>query len=241
VRRYYPDGRWQGQHVLLNDDAARDDLNLEIVGVVKDTKYVDPREASKELVYFALNQSRGSVSGGSYVVRLSADADPATAFRRIRGAIEGLAPGIGVGIRPYGELFDNAIRRDRMIGILSGAFGALGVLLACVGLYGIMTQAVRTRTAEIGVRTALGARSWQVQWLVLREALVLVAAGIAAGVPTALLSSRLVGSLLYGLTPADPAVSMAAVLLMLLVTLAAAWIPARRAARVDPLTALRQE
>jgi ABC-type antimicrobial peptide transport system permease subunit len=130
---------------------------------------------------------------------------------------------------------------ERMFATLVGSFGAIAALLAAIGLYGLMAYTVARRTSEIGIRLALGAGRSNVRWMMLRESLLLVAAGMALGIPVALAATRLIAVALYGIRPADPASFVAAGVLMLLVSGAAAWIPAQRASRVDPMTALRCE
>jgi ABC-type antimicrobial peptide transport system permease subunit len=125
--------------------------------------------------------------------------------------------------------------------VLSAAFAALGLLLAGVGLYGVMAYMVSSRTSEIGIRMALGARPSRISGMVVREALMLTAGGAVAGIAGALLLSRTLASLLFGLTPHDPLTLWSAVLVMLLTGLAAAYLPSRRAARLDPTVALRHE
>jgi ABC-type antimicrobial peptide transport system permease subunit len=136
---------------------------------------------------------------------------------------------------------DASIVRERMLGVLSAGFAALGLLLAAVGLYGVMSYTVASRTSEIGIRMALGAKPSGISRMVVGEALVLTAAGVVAGIAGALLLSRGLASLLYGLTPADPVTLWSVVLVMLLTGLAAAYFPGRRAGRLDPTVALRHE
>jgi ABC-type antimicrobial peptide transport system permease subunit len=124
---------------------------------------------------------------------------------------------------------------------LAGGFGVLGLLLACVGLFGLLAYSVARRTREIGVRMALGARHGAVSWMVVKGALRLVALGIALGLPAAWIASRWVESILFGLKANDPGIMAAAVMLLGAAALVAAYFPARRAARVDPTTALRHE
>jgi len=124
---------------------------------------------------------------------------------------------------------------------LSNFFGLLALLLACIGLYGILSYGVASRTNEIGIRMALGAQRRDVFWLVLREALLLVGAGVVLGLPVIVGVTRLAASLLFGLTPTDPISLIFAVLLMLAVAMLAGYLPSRRATRVDPLVALRYE
>ena len=139
------------------------------------------------------------------------------------------------------DQFDNNIAQERMLTTLCGFFGGLAVLLAGIGLYGVMAFSVTRRTAEIGIRMALGARRGDVQWLVLRQSLVLAALGILVGIPAALALTNLIKKLLYGVKPNDPASLAAAVIVMIAVAAVAAWIPARRASRVDPIAALKYE
>ena len=124
---------------------------------------------------------------------------------------------------------------------LSGFFGLLALLLASIGLYGVMSYGVASRTNEIGIRMALGAQPKNVRWLVMREALLLVIAGIAVGLPIIFAVTRLASTLLYGLTPTDPISLVSAAMLMLSVSMLAGYLPARRATLVDPMVALRCE
>jgi ABC-type antimicrobial peptide transport system permease subunit len=130
---------------------------------------------------------------------------------------------------------------ETLIARLSTFFGLLAVFLACIGIYGLMSYGVARRTSEIGVRMALGAGRADVLWMVIREGLVLVWIGIAMGLPAALTANRLVSALLFGLSPADPLSMTAAAILLLALALTACYVPARRAAKVDPMVALRYE
>jgi ABC-type antimicrobial peptide transport system permease subunit len=136
---------------------------------------------------------------------------------------------------------EQTLLEERLMAKLAGGFGALGLLLACVGLYGLLAYSVVRRTKEIGVRMALGAQRGAVLWMVARRALGLVAAGIVIGVPVSWALSRKVQSMLFGLTATDPGIIATAAVLLSMAGLVAAYFPARRAARVDPMTALRHE
>jgi ABC-type antimicrobial peptide transport system permease subunit len=136
---------------------------------------------------------------------------------------------------------DRTLTTERMVAQGSAAFGLLALLVACVGLYGVLAYAVARRTREIGVRMALGASRAGVQWMVLRESLLLLVFGFAIGVPAALTVTRYTSSMLFGLTAADPLTISCVLAILLLAALAAASVPARRAASVDPLIALRYE
>ena len=130
---------------------------------------------------------------------------------------------------------------ERLIAELTGLFGVLALLLACIGIYGVISYAVARRTAEMGIRMALGARRGSVVWLVLREALILVLIGLAVGIALVSLAARLVTSLLFGVSASDPATLATTAVLMLSIAVVAAYLPARRASRVDPMAALRYE
>ena len=136
---------------------------------------------------------------------------------------------------------EQSLLKERLLAMLSSFFGALALVLTCLGLYGLMAYAVARRTGEIGIRMALGARRDHIMWLVLRETLWLTLTGIAAGVPLALWAARYVKSLLFGIGVVDPLTIAATISLLLVIAAIAGYIPARRALRVDPMAALRYE
>ena len=224
--------------------------DLEIVGVAANTKYTEPREAQKDLVYLDSEQSGGiGVAGtpdgrggrlGNVEIRVAAGVTAARAESEVRQILDRFARGLDVQFRPFNAVFDRSIDRDRLVAALSGLFGVLGLILASVGLYGIMAQSVAARAAEIGIRMALGAPAGQVQSLVLREALTLVAAGVSIGLPLSIAFAQFMGDLLYGIRPWDPGSLLSAAALMAIVAAAAAWLPARRASKIDPMAVLRQ-
>jgi ABC-type antimicrobial peptide transport system permease subunit len=146
-----------------------------------------------------------------------------------------------IAIETQTEVIDRMLVLERTLATLSGFFGLLALALACVGLYGTMAYAVARRTREIGVRIALGARSLVIQQMILRETAVMVLVGLAAGIPLALAAGRLLRAQLFDLSPFDPATTIAATLAVLVVTILAGYVPARRASRVDAMVALRCE
>ena len=150
-------------------------------------------------------------------------------------------PAITVSFQGFKPMIEATILRERLMATLSVFFGLLALLLACIGLYGILAYGVASRTNEIGIRMALGAARRNVFWLILREALLLVIAGVAVGLPMIFAVTRLAATLLFGLTPTDPISLLFAALLMLVVAMVAGYLPSRRATRVDPLVALRYE
>ncbi len=215
--------------------------DLQIVGVVADTKYSDPHEEQKDLMYIASYQAGLFDITGALEVRTAPGVSADALAKQVRAMVNRLGSGLTADVRPYNSVFERSLQRDQMLALLSGLFGILGAALACIGLYGIMAQSVASRTGEIGIRMTLGAKSWQVEWLVLREALVLVGIGVAIGVPLALASTQFARGLLYNLQPSDPAALLMGGLFLLVVGAGAAWFPARRASRIDPIGAIRYE
>jgi ABC-type antimicrobial peptide transport system permease subunit len=180
-------------------------------------------------------------SGAAILVRTPGN--PALFASAIRTAVKQAAPGLPTvaTIETMDQRISDSLVTDRMIADLSAAFGILAVVLVCIGLYGVMAYATSRRTNEIGIRIALGAQRSGILWLILRESLLLVVIGAAIGVPLVFAAGRWISSLLFGLQPADPLALLFAMALMFAVAVAASYIPARRATRVDPMVALRQE
>jgi ABC-type antimicrobial peptide transport system permease subunit len=159
--------------------------------------------------------------------------------RQVIGEVDPKLPVFDVGTLT--DQMKDKLLQDRLVTQLVSFFGVLALLLACVGLYGVMAHAVSRRTNEIGIRMALGARGKNIIWMVLREVLTLVGAGLLLGIPVALVAARFVSSQLFGLKPGDPTTLIAAAVTLTVVALIAGFVPARRAARVNPLVALRYE
>jgi ABC-type antimicrobial peptide transport system permease subunit len=139
------------------------------------------------------------------------------------------------------QQIDQSLLQDRLVSTLSSFFGFLALLIAAIGLYGVMSYSVVQRTREIGIRMAFGARSATMIWMVLRETFTMIGLGIGLGTPAALLLGRTVGSLIYGLKPSDPATIFGSALVLGAVAILAGYLPARRASKVDPMVALRYE
>ncbi len=211
----------------------------EIVGVVKSTKYSSVRDDPQPIAYFALSQA--ARFGQFDQILISSDAPLAQLTDGVRRAVAELSPQSTIQFRVLREQILSSLLRDRLMATLSGFFGLLALVLACVGLYGVMSYRVSARTNEIGIRLALGARPRDVLLMVLRESALLGAVGVGVGLPAALTAPRLASAFLYGLTPSDPFSISAAAITLLAVALAAGYIPARRATRVDPMIALRAE
>ena len=211
---------------------------FEIVGVVKDSKYETLRERVPRTAYLDCFQ----VMPGSMTFAVRTSVKPTAVISQIRHEIRAIDSSIRFGgFRTLEEHVDESLGHERLMATLSGFFAGLAVLLACVGLYGVMAYAVTRRTNEIGIRMALGADRGQVLRMILRESALLVAAGVAVGLPVALAAARLISGQLYGLKPADPSTIAGAIFLIAAVGALAGYIPARRATKVDPMVALRYE
>jgi ABC-type antimicrobial peptide transport system permease subunit len=212
--------------------------DLEIIGVVANTKYADPREPVRELVYVSAFQSDPFVPTIEIRANSPDNANAIAESARLTIANVFKAP---VEVLPYSTLFARAIQQDRLVAVLSGLFGALGIGLASMGLFGVMAFAVRSRTREIGIRIVMGAAPADLVFLIVSEAIRLAAIGLVIGIPLALLAKQSIASLLYGLGAINYAALAAAVMVLVLTVLFAAAVPAGRAAAVDPALLFRAE
>jgi len=211
--------------------------DIEIVGVVADFSYRDLREDSEQ-AYFPIFE--GERSGGTFYVKVRGT--PESAFQSIRTIVHNADPALPITyFRTLEEQVNRSLNTERMLAALSGSFATLALLLSLVGLYGVMSFVVTQRTREIGIRQALGATRSATGWLVLRDALVMIAAGIAIALPCVWALGRLVESQLYDVEPTDRAVIATATLILCSAALGAALIPAYRASAVNPTEALRFE
>ncbi len=226
-----------GRRVSSQD--AQDWQNMEIVGVVKNTTSYDLREPPPASVYVPYFQIGKDVRDATFEVR--AEGSLARVADAIRREIQNRLPDTALTIVPFTKQVQDALVQERLVATLASFFGLLALGLAAVGLYGLMAYTVARRTSEIGVRMALGATRHNVLSLILRGAFGLVAAGIVVGLPLALASSIFVSKMLFGVRPADPVTAGFAAVLLFFVASMAAYLPARRASKVDPLTALRYE
>ena len=212
--------------------------NIEVVGVAKDAKYMALDEKPRPAAFYPHAQHVGYI--GTFVARYTGD--PRVASRAIAKSIHAIDPNIPLDdFRTLTQIVDDSVLNHRLVAQLCTFFGLLAVLLACIGLYGLMSYGVTRRTNEFGVRLALGANRGRVIWLVLRETLTLVVAGLAIGLAVVPAVSRFVVSFLFGLKPYDLVSMGSAIFAMTVVALLAGYLPARRAARVDPMVALRFE
>ncbi|HEX6631786.1 MAG TPA: ABC transporter permease [Gemmatimonadaceae bacterium] len=236
ARRYWPDGNAVGQRIGLEQPG-----DLLIVGVARDASYSSLDDASAPHVYLPLLQ-RDTRIADDVVVLLRTEGDAAALVPALRAAVRALDPDVPLlQAGTFEGMLADVLLPQRMAATLLGLFGALTLLLASVGIYGVMSYLVGQRAREIGVRIALGASRSRVVGLVLRRSLVLVAAGVALGLALALAASRVVAGFLFGIGAADPWAMLGSTLLLAGVALLASWVPARRAAAIDPQVALRAE
>jgi predicted permease len=240
AEHFFPHGDAVGQRLKVEEPGTGDGL-WQIVGVVRDTKLNSVREKPQRMTYVALEQLTGDDSY-AYWLQIQTAGDPAKVAGEVRAALAEIDPNLSIlEVKTISEQLDHLIDRERLISQLSTFFSLLALSLACIGLYGVMTYNVVRRTNEIGIRIALGAQKNGVLWMVLKESLLLLGIGVVLGVPAALAASHAVQSQLFGLAPSDPSTLVLAVLVISGVTLAAAYFPARRAAGIDPMVALRYE
>ena len=212
---------------------------IEIVGVVRDAKWVTLREDPRPIYYVPYAQSPGRP-----MVRLAVRGagDQIALSRAIAQAAQLVDKSLGLpSVVPFTDIVNRTLVTERLVAHVSTAFGALGVLIACIGLYGVLAYAVVRRRREIGVRIAIGATPGSVEWMIFRESLLLLAIGFAIGMPTGIFVVRLVSSLLFQLSPNDPLTIAATLATLTVATVAAAYLPASRAARIDPIHALRED
>jgi predicted permease len=215
------------------------DQPIEIVGVVKDAKYRTLRERTPRIFYLPFFQ-QPSNSDTTFALRTFIQ--PVGLAETIRRAAQEIDPKLQViGMRMMNDVVDRTLTQERFVAQLAGFFSLFALLLAAIGLYGMMSYAVNRRISEIGIRIALGAQAGDVVRLVMRETMLLVAIGIVIGIGAAIAFTRLISSLLFGLTPTDPLTIALASLLMIASATLAGFLPARRACRVDPMIALRYE
>jgi predicted permease len=233
----FPNMNPLGKRFKADRDAKSD--WVQIVGICADTRYMDLRDQPPPQFFMPYVQQKG-VGGMTYQVRTGLSA--AALLPSLRQVVQSVDRDLPlIDLRTQREQIDATMQIERTFAALTAGFGVLALALACVGIYGIMAYTVANRRNEIGIRLALGALPGQVRSMILRETFWLTLAGIAAGVAAAVGLTRLVKSMLYGIGPYDPFTLSAGVLVLLAVALAASWIPARRAAGVEPMEALRHE
>jgi predicted permease len=237
ARRAFPGQNPIGHRI---DDA-------EIIGVIKDSMYGNSREQLRSVLYRPLFQSQGGTDPGRWVgvgfvsfeLHYRSDANLVDEVRQAIGSVDRNLPIFA--IKTLRAQTEDSFLRERLLAAISSFFGGLALLLAGLGLYGLMAYAVARRTAEIGVRMALGAHQGGIIWLIARETVWLVSAGAGAGIPLAVWLARYAKTLLFGMAGPDPEILAYSVAVLIGVAMLAGFLPARRATKVDPMVALRYE
>jgi macrolide transport system ATP-binding/permease protein len=241
VKTYFPDQNPLGQHISIRRRPSLRDRDVEIVGVAANARYGALKGAFREIVYLPFNQdSYYPVDEMTFALRGSGD--PLRYVNTVREIVRQADPRVPVtDVKTQAAQIDQTMNQEIIFARLCTGFAVLALIIACVGLYGTMAYTVARRTGEIGIRMALGAQRGAVVWMVLREVLVLAAVGLAIGVPSALGASRLVESFLFEVKPNSPATLVFAAASLLSAVLLAGYAPARKASRIDPMTAVRHE
>jgi predicted permease len=233
VRNYFPNENPLGRIVKIHG------IEWQVVGVCADAKYEDLTSAVPPTVYMSFRQYTLRYSVSFYVRTVL---PPLALTEAVRKTISAIDPSVPVAaVTTQGNLRDKNIGRERLLAALCATLGGIALLLACIGLYGLMAYHVTRRTNEIAIRMAIGAQPHEVARAILREALILALIGIGIGLPAVLFTTRVIESHLYGISANDPLTLAAVVGVLVVVALLAAWLPARRATRVDPMIALRAE
>lgn len=234
ARRYFVGQSPVGRYVKVGD------VPMQIVGVTADSKYRGLRDAVPNTAYLPLGQGQ-THAGTERTLYVRTWGDPADLAPQLREHVRALDQNLPAEIGLFSDLVDENLVQERLLATLSGFFGALALLLTATGLYGVIAYGTQRRTREIGVRMALGAEQGSIYRMVLRDGLLMVALGVAAGVPVSFWLSRLVTRLLFGVSPGDPCTFVGAVALLMIVAAAAGYLPARRASRINPTVALRYD
>ena len=239
ARRYLDGASPLGKTFRVEVGPGRPDPTYEIVALAHDTKYDDLRAEFKPLIYFPASQDERH---GSYEqILLRSNLPIAGLMSSVRQALGAANPGIAFHFHVFKTQIRESLIRERLMATLSGFFGALAALLGAIGLYGVLSYTVSQRTPEIGIRQALGAQRVDIVKMIMREATILLLAGLAVGTALALAAARTASAMLYGVQPHDLATFLLAATLLATVAAVASYLPARRASRVDPMVALKQE
>ena len=239
ARKYFAGENPIGRRIIMRSGPSREPQEREVVGYVEDAVYRSLREPVPPTMYLPLPQQTDAPSSMGVSVR-AAGGSPALLTKNLASALAGVNKDVAITFRLLSEQVNASLIQERVVAILSGFFGGLALLLAALGLYGVTSYAVSRRRTEIGIRMALGAAPGGVVRMVLRRVALLVGAGVIVGAGVSLWASRFVTTLLYGLQPRDPATLVGAALVLSLIGAVAGWIPARRAARIDPARVLRE-
>ncbi|HKQ73673.1 MAG TPA: ABC transporter permease [Blastocatellia bacterium] len=236
ARRFFPNGSPLGKR--FGRGGPENSGQFEVIGVVKDAKYESLTEEWRPIAYYPYSQSIEAL--GAFVARYSGS--PESVTPQVRRAVSEVDRNLPIDeVISLSEHVGRSLVQQRLVARLASFFSALALLLACVGLYGVLSYSVARRTNEIGIRMALGAQRGDVLWLAMREALTLVVAGVVIGLLASMAATQTFSTFLFGLEPNDPLTIVGATLLLIALAALASYLPARRAARISPMAAVREE
>jgi putative ABC transport system permease protein len=238
ARYFFGDGNPIGKRI---DASGGSNYDCAVIGVVRDVKHLDLKEGPQRVFYVPYAQSPDFLQRQNMILELRTSAAPTAVAKQVRELISEIDRNVLIETETLKSHVDGSLARERLLAMLSGFLGTLSLLLAAIGLYGVMAYAVVRRTGEIGLRMALGAQPGRVLRMVLRDGFALVLTGACIGVATAYAVSHVIGTFLFGITSRDSVSFALAVVALALAALVATIIPARRAAKVDPMVALRYE
>jgi predicted permease len=245
AHRFFPNADPLGKYLRIDDQPGTTTPPFQVVGVLKDAKYSTVREVTQPTIYFPLAQLAHAPGPGGVIESLSfeirATSRPSALARSAEEAIAGLNRSVSLTFRTLEEQVGDSLRKEQLLATLSGFFGGLALLLAMIGLYGVMAYMVTQRQKEIGIRMALGAGSGSIVRLVLRTVGIILAVGLVTGVALSFAATRLLNGMLYELTTHDTWTIVVSVAVLAAVALIAGYFPARRASRLDPIAILRNE
>jgi predicted permease len=234
AKKFFPDENPLGKIFYWGEVKTE----YQIVGLCRDHVSHDLRDGARRTMYFCQRQRMRR----EMTITVRSAIPPLSLLPAVRKAVAGVDRDIPLeDVATQVQLFEKSISGERLFALLCGSLALLALVLSCVGLYGLMAYNVARRTGEMGIRMAFGARPRDVAWTILREALKLAAIGVAIGLPLALALVQVIQGVIYGIEPYDPLTMIGAAVLMVVVAALAAWVPARRAARIDPMEALRYE
>jgi predicted permease len=234
AKELFPGESPLGHHIGFSMEKAGD---VEIIGVTRDTKYSSIRESAPPTMYSSSLQ--GVTTAMAFVARTAVD--PNTLSERVRAAVREIDPNLPIAsFTTQADQLEGRFAQERLFATAYSLFGGLALLLACIGLFGLMSYNVSRRTNEIGIRMALGAQRLNVVVMILGESMLLVGLGVVVGLGSSFAAGRLVKTVLFGLAPNDIVTIVSAIVLVLLVSVLAGYLPARRASRVDPMVALHE-
>jgi putative ABC transport system permease protein len=239
ARRFFPDLNPIGRTFRIIRFSGKLTPPIEVVGVVRDSKYEWVGEVTQPTLFFPAQQTPVFIERQSWEVRTAVP--PSALLSAVQAAVARVNKGIPLEFNTLAEQVNDSMVKERLLALLSGFFGALALLLAMIGLYGTLSYLVAQRQREFGIRMALGAEGGAILRLVMRSVISVLALGVAAGLAISLATTRVLQSMLFGLGPRDTVTIVAAVVMLSLVALAAGYLPARRATKVDPMVALRYE